>query len=197
MMGAVAGSEGALPDMDGEHFRENVVDEFRRLKELAERAIAQVSDEELFRLDRPDENSIAIIVKHIAGNLRSRWTRFLTTDGEKPDRDRDAEFVIVGGETRADLMDGWETGWGILFAAIRPLTDADLGAMVRIRGEAHTVVQAIHRQLAHYAYHVGQIVLLARHWAGPRWRALSIPRGGSSAFNAAPDRYVGRRDARL
>lgn len=182
--------------MDGEHFRENVVDEFRRLKELAERAIAQVSDEELFRLDRPDENSIAIIVKHIAGNLRSRWTRFLTTDGEKPDRDRDAEFVIVGGETRADLMDGWETGWGILFAAIRPLTDADLGAMVRIRGEAHTVVQAIHRQLAHYAYHAGQVVLLARHYAGGRWATLSVPRGGSTAFNRAPARYLGDRPGR-
>jgi hypothetical protein len=183
--------------MDGKHFRGNVLVEFRRLKELAEKAIAQVTDEELFRLDRPDENSIAIVVKHVAGNLRSRWTDFLTSDGEKPDRNRDAEFVIAQGDARAALMERWEAGWETLFAAIRPLTDADLAAKVRIRGEEHTVVQAIHRQLTHYAYHVGQIVLLARHWAGPRWQTLSVPRGGSSAFNAAPDRYTGRGKAPL
>ena len=177
--------------MNCQHYREDVEREFRRLKSLAEKALAQVTDEELFRLQGPEENSIAIVVKHMAGNLRSRWTDFLTTDGEKPDRNRDGEFVIERGETRSSLMERWENGWRALFTAIGPLTDRDLEAKVRIRGEEHSVVQAIQRQISHYAYHVGQIVLLARHFAGPRWHTLSVPRGGSTTYNVRPESYLG------
>lgn len=135
----------------------------------------QVSDEQLFVALDEESNSIAIIVKHMTGNMRSRWTEFLTTDGEKPDRNRDSEFEQPPA-TRAELMDTWERGWDCVFAAIDPLTDADLGRTVTIRGEAHSVMQAIHRQVAHYACHSGQIVLLAKHFRGSGWKSLSIPR---------------------
>jgi len=125
-----------------------------------------------------------VIVKHIAGNLRSRWTDFLTSDGEKPDRRRDTEFELVGAaDTRESLMARWEEGWKTLFANVEPLTNEDLLREVPIRGEPHTVVRAINRQLTHYAGHVSQIVLLAKHWAGPKWQTLSIPRGQSETFN--------------
>src|SRR5262249_2611624 len=126
-------------------------------------------------------NSIAIVVKHMVGNMRSRWTDFLTTDGEKPDRNRDNEFVDPPA-TREALMQSWEDGWKIVFAAIEPLTDADLGKTVNIRGEAHSVMQAVNRQLAHYPHHIGQIVMLAKHFAGSRWNSLTIPRGRSVEF---------------
>lgn len=154
----------------------------RYYKSLAERAMAQVSDDQLFITLDQEANSIAIIVKHIAGNMRSRWTDFLTTDGEKPSRNRDSEFVDPPA-TRAALMADWEDGWNRVFAAIEPLTDADLGRIVTIRGEAHSVMQAINRQLAHYPYHAGQIVLLAKHFACDHWQSLSVPRNKSAEFN--------------
>src|SRR6202011_2520684 len=136
---------------------------FRYYKNLAERAMAQVSDEQLLTVLDGEMNSIGLIVKHMAGNMRSRWTDFLTTDGEKPDRDRDTEFVDPP-STREALMQVWEQGWACVFGALEPLTDADLGRTVYIRGEAHSVMQAINRQMTHYAGHCGQIVLLAKHY---------------------------------
>jgi len=160
---------------------EDTIELLRFYKKLAERAMEQVSDDDLFATLDDEANSIAIIVKHMAGNMRSRWTDFLTTDGEKPDRDRDTEFESPPA-TREALMKLWEDRWAIMFGAIQPLADADLGRTVTIRGEAHSVMQAINRQLAHYPHHVGQIVLLAKHFAGSRWKSLSIPRGQSAEF---------------
>jgi Protein of unknown function (DUF1572) len=155
---------------------------FRQTKSLADRATAQVSDEQLFLALGDEENSIAIVVKHMAGNMRSRWRDFLTTDGEKPDRNRDSEFVDPV-MTRAALVADWESGWAALFGALEALTEADLGRTVRIRGEAHSVMQAINRALGHCAYHVGQIVLLAKHYAGPQWQTLTVARNKSAEFN--------------
>ena len=155
---------------------------FHYYKKLAERAIEQVSDEHLFTVLDGEANSIAVIVKHMTGNMRSRWTDFLTTDGEKPNRNRDSEFVDPPA-TRAALLAEWEAGWECVFRAIAPLTEADLGRTVLIRGEAHSVMQAINRQLAHYPHHVGQIVLLAKHFACDRWQSLSVPRNKSAEFN--------------
>ena len=153
---------------------------FRQYKTGAERAMAQVTDEQLFtRLD-PESNSIAIIVKHMAGNMRSRWTDFLTTDGEKPDRQRDSEFE-EGPASRAELMALWEDGWKLVFTAIEPLTEQDLSRKVTIRGEPHSVMQAINRQLTHYAGHCGQIFLLAKHFAGAEWKTLTIPKAARKA----------------
>ncbi|HEX4310843.1 MAG TPA: DUF1572 domain-containing protein [Acidobacteriaceae bacterium] len=151
-------------------------------KKLAERAMEQVTDEQLFIALDGEANSIAIIVKHMTGNMRSRWTDFLTTDGEKPNRNRDSEFEEPPA-TRAALLATWEAGWGCVFSALEPLTEADLGRTVTIRGEPHSVMQAINRQIAHYPHHVGQIVLLAKHFAGDRWNSLSVPRKGSADFN--------------
>ena len=142
----------------------------------------QVGDEQLFATLDDEANSIAIIVKHMAGNMRSRWTDFLDSDGEKPNRNRDTEFVDPPA-TRAALMQTWEQGWACVFNAVEPLSDADLGRAVYIPGEAHSVMQAINRQLAHYANHVGQIVLLAKHFAHDRWQTLSVPRNRSAEFN--------------
>ncbi|HEX3985656.1 MAG TPA: DUF1572 domain-containing protein [Acidobacteriaceae bacterium] len=155
---------------------------FAYYKKLGERALAQVSDEQLTLTLDEETNSIATIVKHMAGNMRSRWTDFLTTDGEKPARNRDAEFEEPPA-TRAALLQTWEAGWACLFSALEPLTDADLTRTITIRGEAHSVMQAINRQLAHYPHHVGQIILLARHFARDRWQSLSVPRKGSAEFN--------------
>lgn len=177
-------------------YREDVTHEFRRTKSLSDRALAQIDDEVFFATPGAETNPIAVIVKHVAGNLRSRWTDLLTTDGEKPDRDRDSEFVLGPEDTRAALMTRWERGWDILFGTLAALRDDDLGATITIRGEPHTVFQAIHRQVSHYAYHVGQIVLLARHYAGERWTTLSVPRGGSAAFNRGPTPYHEERGGR-
>ncbi|MGB6831235.1 MAG: DUF1572 domain-containing protein [Terracidiphilus sp.] len=155
---------------------------FRHYKRLAERAIEQISDADLFTELGPETNSIAVIVKHLAGNMRSRWTDFLTTDGEKPDRNRDSEFEAPS-QTRTQVLELWEQGWKCLFSAIEPLADAELTRTIFIRGEAHSVMQAINRQVAHYQYHIGQIVLLARHFAGDRWQSLTIPRKQSAEFN--------------
>ncbi len=157
---------------------------FRGYKRMGEGAMAQVSDEEIFKLIDPEANSIALIVKHMAGNMRSRWTDFLTSDGEKPDRNRDTEFEMNPGTTRADVMAWWETGWKCVFDALDPLTPADMGRTVTIRNEPHTVVQALNRQIAHYSYHVGQIVFLAKHFKSAGWKSLSIPKGMSQQVNA-------------
>jgi hypothetical protein len=159
-----------------QHFLDDCVFQLRKLKVDADKAIAQVDDVQFFALLDPDANSIALIVKHVAGNMRSRWTDFLTTDGEKPDRHRDSEFEREGGDTRDAIIARWNAGWDLLFNTITSLAPGDLGRTVTIRGEPHTVVQAINRQLSHYSAHVGQIVLLAKHYAGPQWKTLSIPK---------------------
>jgi uncharacterized damage-inducible protein DinB len=155
---------------------------FRYYKKLGEGAIEQVSDEQLFATLDPEMNSIAIIVKHMTGNMRSRWTDFLTSDGEKPNRNRDTEFEEPP-STRAELLKTWNDGWDRVFSALEPLSDSDLGRTVSIRGEPHSVMQAINRQIAHYSYHVGQIVFLAKHLNASGWKSLSVPRNRSAEFN--------------
>lgn len=155
---------------------------FRNYKGLAERAMEQVADDEFFAAIGPEANSIAIIAKHIGGNLISRWTDFLTTDGEKATRNRDAEFEMID-DSRESVMQLWESGWRVLFANIEPLTADDFSRTITIRGEPHTVVAAINRQLTHYAYHVGQIVFLAKHLRSANWKTLSVPRNRSAEFN--------------
>ena len=151
-------------------------------KSLADKALAQVKDEEFHRALDPESNSIAVIVKHMAGNMRSRWQGFLTTDGEKPDRHRDTEFEMPEQISRAEVMELWERGWKYVFDALEPLTDADLDRKVFIRGEPHSVMQAINRQVAHYANHIGQIIFLAKHFRSSEWKAVTIPRGKSEEF---------------
>jgi hypothetical protein len=163
-------------------YREDSLAVFGYYKKLAERAMEQVTDEQLSVVLDEEMNSIAIIVKHMAGNMRSRWTDFLTSDGEKPDRNRDSEFLAPPA-TRESLMKLWDEGWSYVFAALNPLTDADMSCTVTVRGEAHSVMQAINRQIAHYAYHCGQIVLVAKHFRGPQWKSLSVPRNRSAKFN--------------
>jgi Protein of unknown function (DUF1572) len=170
---------------EGAAYLEDAVRQFHGQKKLAEKALAQVTDEDFFRKPDPESNSVALIVKHLAGNMRSRWTDFLTSDGEKADRRRDSEFEMEGGDTRADLMRRWNEGWRVTFTAVEALTPADLVRSVLIRDEPHLVLKAINRQLTHYAHHIGQIVFLAKHLAGPRWKTLSIPRGKSEEVNAA------------
>lgn len=155
---------------------------FRYYKNLADRAMAQVADPQLVSVLDGEMNSIAVIVKHMAGNMRSRWTDFLTSDGEKPDRQRDSEFTLPPA-TRDALLGLWEAGWQCLFSALEPLSEPDLQRMVTIRGEAHSVMQAINRQVAHYSYHCGQIVFLAKHFKHAEWQSLSIPRRQSAEFN--------------
>jgi len=157
---------------------------FRYYKKLGEDAMAQVTDDELTATLDPEMNSIAQIVKHIAGNMRSRWRDFLTTDGEKPDRNRDSEFVEPPAAREA-LRAVWEAGWDEVFRALGPLAEADLARTVLIRNEPHSVMQAINRQVAHYAYHVGQIVMLAKHMRSEQWKSLSVPRNKSAEFNRA------------
>jgi len=155
-------------------------------KRLAEGAMAQLKDEELFITLDPESNSIAVVVKHMAGNMRSRFTDFLTTDGEKPDRDRDQEFELSPATTRADLTKWWEEGWARVFATIEALKPEDVMRKVTVRGEPHTVLQGINRQIAHYAHHTGQIVFLAKHIRSSKWKTLSIPRGKSEDYKTAP-----------
>src|SRR6202051_1646382 len=155
---------------------------FRYYRKLTERAMEQVTDEQLFAVLDGEMNCIAIIVKHLAGNMRSRWTDFLVSDGEKPDRKRDTEFEDPPA-TRAELMKMWEQGWSCVFTALEPLSDVDIERTVEIRGEAHSVMQAINRQIAHYSYHCGQIVFLAKHLQSSSWKTLSVPRNKSAEFN--------------
>lgn len=165
------------------NYHADAIQSFRDYKKMAERAMEQVSDEEFFALIDPHANSIAIIVKHIAGNLRSRWADFLTSDGEKEGRYRDSEFVTFDEDSRESLIEFWEKGWQTLFDAIEPLTVDDFSRTVMIRGEPHTIVEAINRQLTHYALHIGQIVLLAKHFRSSEWKTLSVPKNKSAEFN--------------
>ena len=167
-----------------QHYLDDALSSFRAYKKLAEKALAQLTDEEYFVTLDEESNSVAVIMKHIAGNMLSRWTDFLTADGEKPDRHRDMEFVIEPQTTKDDLLAYWERGWACLFNALEPLTAGDFDHKVLIRGEEHTIVQAINRQLTHYAYHIGQIAFLAKHFRSSEWKSLSIPRNRSDEFNA-------------
>lgn len=178
--------------MDGTEFLASAIKRFREAKGQCDRALAQVPPERWSERLDPESNSLATLILHMAGNMISRWSDFLTADGEKADRNRDAEFEDPQGLTHEALLARWERGWATLFAAIEPLTDADLSRTVTIRSQPHTVVDAIHRQVAHYAHHAGQMVFLAKHLAGAHWRTLSVPRGGSQAFNAEMDAKFGR-----
>jgi hypothetical protein len=165
------------------HYLEDSLSNLRAYKKLAEKALDQLSEEEIFITLDEGANSIAVIMKHIAGNMLSRWTDFLTTDGEKPDRNRDMEFMIEPKTGKEDVLAYWEKGWKAVFDALEPLRPEDLEKQVMIRGEAHTVVQAINRQLMHYSYHIGQMVFLAKHFRSSEWKSLSIPRNKSLDFN--------------
>lgn len=166
--------------------------ELGKYRSLAERAVAQVPDERWFtRLD-PESNSLALVMKHMAGNMRSRWTDVLTSDGEKPDRHRDQEFEILSHEDEEEIFRQWEQGWQCLFNALEPLTAEDLGRTIEIRGEPHSVPQAMVRQLSHYAEHVGQIVFLAKHLRSSEWQSLSIPRGRSEEVLARMKQRLGK-----
>ena len=167
-----------------QNYFEDALKALRAYKKLTEKAIAQLKDEEFFVTLDEEANSVAVIMKHIAGNAISRWTDFLTSDGEKPDRNRDMEFVIDAQTTKDDVIAYWERGWKCVFDAIEPLRVEDFEKTVLIRGEKHTIAQAINRQLMHYAYHIGQIVFLAKHFRSAEWKSLSIPRNRSADFNA-------------
>jgi hypothetical protein len=168
----------------GQHYLDDALRTFSDYKKLAEGALAQISDEDFFRTLDDESNSIAVNMKHMAGNMISRWTDLLTTDGEKPERDRDSEFVMLPGTTKDKMLAYWEKGWKCVFDAIEPLQAGDLTRTVTIRGQEHMVVEAINRQIAHYAYHTGQIVYLAKHFKGTEWQSLSVPKNKSAEFNA-------------
>jgi hypothetical protein len=168
----------------GQHYLEDALKTFRDYKKLGERAFAQLDDEDFFRTIDNESNSIAVIMKHLAGNMISRWSDFLTTDGEKPERNRDMEFVMLPETTKDDMLAYWEKGWRCTFDAIEPLNADDLLRTVTIRGQDHTVIQAITRQVAHYANHVGQIVYLAKHLKAGAWQSLSVPKNKSAEFNS-------------
>lgn len=167
------------------HYLDEVRRQMRQTKRSAEGAINQLNGEDLFATLDPEANSVAILIQHMAGNMRSRFRDFLTTDGEKPDRFRDAEFELKSGTTRADILRCWEDGWAQLFAALDSLQPEDVMKTVTIRGEPHTVLQAINRQIAHYALHTGQIIFLAKHLRSAEWKTLTIPRGKSEEFKPA------------
>lgn len=169
-----------------EHVLSQSIRDFQGLKKLGDKSLAQLPDAGFRWAPDAESNSIAIMINHLHGNMLSRWTDFLTTDGEKPNRDRDAEFEDDGASA-ADLLARWEQGWGTLLGALAALKPDDLLRNVTIRGEAHTVIQAIHRQISHYGYHVGQLVYAAKAYRSSAWQTLSIPKGGSNAFNAAKE----------
>ena len=166
-----------------EEYHADALASLRAYKKLADKAIVQIKEEEFFVTIDDESNSIAVVMKHIAGNMISRWTDFLNTDGEKPDRNRDMEFVIESSTSKEDVIAYWERGWKCVFDAIEPLTSEDFARRVMIRGQEHTIVQAINRQLMHYSYHIGQIVFLAKHFRVQDWQSLSIPRNRSTEFN--------------
>ena len=175
--------------MSGDAIVQNYLDDsrsaMRAYKKLAEKAIAQLKDDEFFVTLDDEGNSVAVVMKHMAGNMISRWTDFLTSDGEKPNRNRDMEFVIETNTTKDDVLAYWQRGWQCVFDALEPLHPEDCEKTITIRGEKHTIVQALNRQLMHYAYHIGQIVFLAKHFRATEWTSLSIPRNRSAEFNAS------------
>ena len=173
-----------MPDI-GQMYLEEAARSLRGLKRQADSAIEQLSDEHFFAVLDVESNSVAIIVKHMAGNMRSRWTDFLTSDGEKPDRNRDQEFVISSTASRSEILQAWEQGWMLLLNTLGALKPEDLLRQITIRCEPHSLLQAISRSIAHLALHSGQIVFLSKHWKGTGWKTLSIPRGQSDAVNAA------------
>ena len=168
----------------GNMYLEEATRTLRGLKRQAEAAMEQLSDEQFFAVLDAESNSVAIVAKHMAGNMRSRWTDFLTTDGEKPDRNRDQEFIAPATASRSEILQMWEQGWKLLFDGLNSLKPEDLVRQITIRSEPHSVLRAINRTIAHLALHGGQIVFLAKHWKGPDWKTLSIPRGQSDAVNA-------------
>lgn len=173
-------------------YLKSICGQFREYKALSEKAIAQVPDSEFFSAVNIDSNSVAVLVKHMAGNLRSRWRDFLTTDGEKEDRDRDNEFIIKPSDTRESLMTAWDTGWAIALASLEDLKSNDLMKTITIRSEPQSVIEAINRALNHAAYHAGQFALLAKQYAGPDWKTLSIARGNSSEFLDSKNKKFGK-----
>lgn len=174
------------------HYLDEARRQLRGHKRMGERALSQLRDEDFCVTIDPESNSVAILVKHLAGNMRSRFTNFLTSDGEKPDRHRDQEFELNAATTRGEVMRWWEEGWARVFAALDPLQSEDAMRTVTIRGEPHTVLQAINRQIAHYAQHIGQIVFLAKHLRSSEWQTLSIPRGRSEEFTTNSPRKFDR-----
>ena len=166
-------------------YLEEMKRQFRGHKRMGEAAMAQLEDAEFFVVIDPESNSVAALVKHIAGNARSRFTDFLTSDGEKPNRFRDREFEVSDKTTREEVMRWWEEGWPHVFSALDSLKPEDVQRTVTIRQEPHTVMQALNRSLAHYAQHIGQIVFLAKHQRSSRWQTLSIPRGKSEEYKTA------------
>src|SRR5688572_15107787 len=172
-----------MSDSLGNHYLQDSIASLRAYKKQVDKGIAQLKDEEIFKTLDEEGNSVAVIMKHLAGNMFSRWTDFLTTDGEKPNRDRDMEFVIEPQTTQQDVVDYWEKGWQCVFDALEPLTADDLERKVSIRGEEHTVLQAVNRQLMHYPNHIGQIIFLAKHFRSSEWNSLSIPGNKSRDFN--------------
>jgi hypothetical protein len=174
-----------MPSELSQHYLEEVRRQFRGLKRFGDAAMAQLRDEDFFVTLDPESNSVAILVKHLAGNMRSRFTDFLTTDGEKPDRFRDREFEVTTATTRAEVVRWWEEGWAVVLSTIESLKPEDVMKSVTIRNEPHTVLQALNRQIAHYSAHVAQIVFLAKHLRSSEWKTLSIPRGKSEEFKKA------------
>lgn len=172
------------------HYLDEARRQMRGHKRMGEAAMAQLRDEDLFVTLDPESNSVAVLVKHLAGNMRSRFTGFLTSDGEKPDRFRDREFEVTAATTRAEVMQWWEEGWACVFSALEALKPEDVLRTVTIRNEPHTVLQAINRQIAHYAAHIGQIVFLAKHVRSTEWKTLTIPRGKSEEFKTAAPKPI-------
>ena len=179
-----------------ENYLSDAIASFRNYKKLAERAMEQVSDEEFFRQIDEESNSIAIIVKHIAGNLKSRWTDFLSSDGEKDFRDRDSEFIVEG-DTRESLMEFWDESWQILFDSLEPLKAEDFEKTITIRQQSHTICEAINRQLTHYAYHIGQITFLTKHFRASDWNSLSVPKNKSLEFNVFMNENKGDKQKQI
>ena len=183
-----------MSDALGTHYLQDSIASLRAYKKQAEKALAQLDDDQFFVTLDEEDNSVAIIMKHMAGNMFSRWTDFLTTDGEKPNRNRDMEFVIESNATKDQVVDYWERGWQCVFNALEPLKAEDLERKVLIRGEEHSVLQAINRQLMHYSHHTGQIVFLAKHLRAADWQTLSIPRNRSAEFTTQVKAVGGAAD---
>lgn len=179
-----------MSDNLAKHFLDEAIKSYRSIKALGDKALAQVGDEEFLVTIDEEANSLGVIIKHLAGNMLSRWTDFLTTDGEKPNRDRDMEFVLTPDTSREELLARWEEGWSCTFTALESLRPEDLERVVMIRNEPHTVLKAVMRQHSHYAQHVGQIVFLAKHFRSREWKTLSIPRNRSAEFNARMNEEV-------